>query len=249
MAKKKQNGRLFVIITVVATVVLVPVSYMILSAMGERAGVEFSPDDFTMRSFNYCRLPLVGWTKRGIEYRNFPNDSAETLIADDWVRASGRTPKRWHLVSESGSTTASSGRKTSVECDARFLTKYFDFVSSEGENYIMKWTDDHPKAGKVFWPLIAELARDDLYLPVPDIMEFALEYPKMDDPDQFNAELKQLVADAWFEAAKSDQLNNRHQSATRRFDVAIRIGGGHLRAQQAKVKSQAAVSDGKDQSP
>jgi len=203
MAKKKQNGRIFVIITVVTTVVLIAVSYFVLPAMGERSGVEFSPDDFTCRRFNYCRLPLLNWTLRGIEYHKFQNDSAKTLIDDDWIRVSGRTPKRWHLVSENGSTHGD-GKNSSVECDARFLTKYFDFNDNEDENYIMKWTEDHPQAGKVFWPLIAEMARDSLYLPIPEIMEFAIEYPKIDDPDQFNAELEQLVADAWFE--------NRHDS-------------------------------------
>ncbi len=250
MAKKKQNGRLFVIITVVTTVVLLPITYMILSALGERSGVEFSPDDFCMRRFTYCRLPLINWTKRGIEYDDVPSESFQVLIDDDWIRASGRTPKRWHLVrATSGFDGSNHGKHSSTECDARFLTKYLNFTNSDGENYIMKWTDDHPKAAKVFWPLIAEMARDSLYLPIPQVMEFAIDFPKMEKTEQFNSELEQLVADAWFEAAKTDQLNGRHERAIKRFDVAIRIGGEHPAAEKAKVESATVVNNGENQTP
>ncbi len=245
--KKKKNGRLFVIITVLATIVIVPIAFMTLSAKGEKAGVEFSPDDFTMRSFNYCRLPLVNWTLRGIERKDVINLSATTLIDDDWVRATGRTPKRWHLVSENG-VDFSSYQKASAECDARFLTKYFDFANSDGENIIINWTDDHPKPAKAFWPLIAEMARGSLYLPIPELMEFVLDYEINNNTAVFIADLEQKVADAWYEAAKSDQLNGKHKRAITRFDNAIRISGGHSPSEQAKAVSQAA-NNGEDQSP
>jgi hypothetical protein len=249
MAKKKQNGPLFVIIAVF-TVLLLVASFFILSAMGERSGVEFSPDDFTMRRFTYCRLPLINWTKRGIEYDAVPTESFQVLIDDDWIRASGRTPKRWHLVrATSGFDSSTGGKNSPPECDARFLTKYLELTNTDGENYIMKWTDDHPKAAKVFWPLIAELARDNLYLPIPQLMEFAIEFPKMDDTERFNSEFEQLVANAWFEAAKTDQLNGRHERAIKRFDVAIKIGGDHPEAEQLKVKSSTDVYNGDDQTP
>jgi len=243
MAKKKSNGPLFVIVTVIGTVLLAMISYFILSALGERSGVEFSPDDFTMRRFDYCRFPVINWTKRGIEYRDVPTESFQVLIDDDWIRASGRTPKRWDLVSASGSTY-----KISPDCDARFLTEYLTFTNGDGENYIMKWTEDHPTPAKVFWPLIAEMARGSVYLPIPELMEFVLDY-EVDNDAEFIADLEQKVADAWYESAKSDQLNGRHERAIERFDTAIKIGGKHPRSEQAKVESQTAVNDGENQTP
>ena len=246
-SKNKHNGRVFVIVTLLATVVVIPITLMILAAIGEKSGVEFSPDDFTMRSFDYCRLPYINWTHRGIEYKNLPNSSAQILIDDGWVGVNVRTPKRWHLVSESeGQSTF----RMSADCDARFLTNYFDFTDSNGDNLIMKWTNDHQKPAKAFWPLIAEMARDRLYLPIPDLMEFVLDYQINDTlTEKFVAELEQKVGDAWFEAARSDQLKGNHQRALTRFDNAIRISGTHPQAEQAKAESESAVDRGEDQSP
>ena len=98
--KKKPKGRMFVIVTTLVTVVVCLLSYLFLIAVGEKAGVEFSPDDFSFRKFNYCKLPLLNWTHRGIEYKPHSNSTAETLMDDDWIRPTGRNPKRWHLVAE-----------------------------------------------------------------------------------------------------------------------------------------------------
>ncbi|QEG25275.1 hypothetical protein [Mariniblastus fucicola] len=242
MAKKKQrNGRLFVIITVISTIIIVPLTYAILSAYGEKSGIEFSPDDFSMRRFNYCNFPIVNWTRRGIKYTDVENGTALMLIDDDWIRETGRTPKRWHLVSENGGNFSTT-RKISADCDARFLTNYFDLSNNEGEIYVSKWTDDNPDSAKIFWPLIAEMARDDLYLPIPELIEFVLDYPDPDKDDEFPVKLRKRVADAWYQAGLTDQLNGSHEKATARFDMAIATGEGHERAEQAKLDSESASS-------
>lgn len=238
MAKKKQrNGQLFTVILIVSIVVALPITYWILAAYGEKSGVEFSPDDFSMRSFDYCNLPYVNWTHRGIKYQKMSNAMADTLLADDWIRATGRTPKRWHLVSESGGAFSS---KTSAACDARFLTNYFDQISSEGENQVSKWTDENPESAKIFWPIIADMARDDLYLPIPQLMEFVLKYKEPDVADMFQPELEDLVAEAWYQAGITDQLNGNHKRAIKRFDAAVESCGEHYLASKAKKESESA---------
>ena len=190
-----------------------------------------------MRSFNYRKLPYLNWTHRGIEYHKISNPMAETLIADDWIRATGRTQKRWHLVSESGNSDYST---PPAECDARFLTRYFDLTNNEGVNHVQKWTEDNPHSAKIFWPLIAEMARDELYLPIPELMEFVLKYEKADIADLFQPELEELVAEAWYQAGLTDQLNGNHERAIRRFDTAIESCGEHELALLAKQKSESA---------
>lgn len=239
MAKKKtHNGRLLAIIGLIATVITLVIAFWILSAMGEKSGVEFSPDDFSMRSFNYCNLPIINWTRRGIKHVDYSNSTATTLVADGWIRKTGRTPKRWHLVSENGGFSSTS--KISTACDARFLTDYFDFTNGEGENTIAKWTDDNPTSAKVYWPLIADMARDKLYLPIPGLMEFVLDYPEPDKDGKFAVELMDQVADAWYQGGMTDQLNGRHDRAIERFDIALSHDADHPLAEAAKATSEAA---------
>jgi len=239
MAKKKtQTGRLLLIIALIATAFVAVISFFILSAIGAKSGVEFSPDDFTMRRFDYCNLPIINWTRRGIKYVDVPDSTAETLIADGWIRKTGRVEKRWHLVSESGGW--SSSFKIPTDCDARFLTDYFDYTNSDGENSVNKWNNDNPISAKEYWPLIADMARQDLYLPIPGLMEFILEYPEPDKDSEFLAELSKRVADAWYQGGMTDQLNGRHERAIERFDLALSKDSDHPLAEAAKATSEAA---------
>jgi len=239
MAKKKtHNGRLFVIVAVIVTVIGVPIAFLTLSAYGEKSGVEFSPDDFSMRRFDYCNLPYINWTRRGIKYVDYTDAIASTLVADGWIRRTGRTPKRWHLISESGSNF--SGTRVPAACDARFLTDYFSFSNRDGENSVSQWTDENPNAAKVFWPEIAEMARDELYLPIPNVMEFILDYYKPDEDDDFQDELMEQIADAWYQGGMTDQLVGRHERAIERFDIAISKNSDHPHAEAAKATSEAA---------
>lgn len=236
--KKKQNGRLFVILLVIATIILVPATLQILSIYGEKSGVEFSPDDFTFRRFDYCKLPVINWTRRGIKYSKLDNGTAEMLVVDDWIRPTGRTPQRWHLVSESGSSISTSA--SSKECDARFLTRYFDMTDSDGVNRVVNWTDENPESAKFFWPLIAEMSRDSLYLQIPEVIEFVLAFPEPDSDDSFEFELGNEASEAWYKAGLTDQLNGRHDRAIQHFSKAIAKGvSGHKLANEARKESMA----------
>ena len=231
---KNQKGSVFVIMAVGSTVIGLPILFLIMSAMGEKTGIEFSPDDFSMRRFNYCRLPLINWTRRGIEYEDVSCPTGQTLIADDWVRVTGRIPKRWHLVSESSGYSPS---RLPEECDARFLTQYFEFTDSDGANFLMKWTNENPTSAKALWPEIAELARDKLYVPIPVLLEFAIDHPKADQDKKFVDRFNRQLSKAWLEAAKTDQLGGKHEQAISRFEKAIEIVGN-----DAEIESQKQVS-------
>jgi hypothetical protein len=235
--KKKQSGRTFVIVTVVVSLVVLPILFMLLSAWGEKSGVEFSPDDFSMRSFDYCRLPLIGWTRRGIKYKDVDNATAKMLIDDDWIRATGRNQKRWHLVSESIPALISQN-KIPAACDARFLTEYFDLSNKDGIVLVTHWTDENPDSAKLFWPMVAEMARDSLYLPMPELMQFVLNYPTPDKDESFETKLTLRVGDIWYQAAITDQLKGQHERAISRFDMAIAKNPDHADAAEAKKLSQ-----------
>jgi len=240
MAKKKKKSGLAFVITLVVSIVVVSLSFLFLKAWGEKSGTEFSPDDFAFRRFDYCRLPILNWTYRGIKYTDIKNTVGDTLLADDWIRKTGRDPKRWHLVREKASGFGSSLH--SLDCDAHFLTDYFDMYEDEGDNRIALWNDAQPKSAKIFWPLLAEMARGSLYLQIPEVMEFALEYPDADKSDLFEQELKEQISEAWYQGGLTDKTNGRHKRAIERFEKAMALGkNGHQAAATAKSES-AAVS-------
>ena len=155
-------------------------SVLVLGAIwfswGMRSGVEFSPDDFTRRSFSYNKDPLFGFVFVGREYVTRTTDLETELISDGWIKPLIRTKKQWHLVSDSRSNS----ELVSSDCDARFLTNYLDRTNSDFENIWTVWNRDHPKLAKVFWPVVAEMARDEMYLLLPDLMQFADNYNSKD---------------------------------------------------------------------
>lgn len=221
----------------IIALIVFPILFMVLSAWGEKSGVEFSPDDFSMRSFDYCRLPLIGWTRRGIKYKDVDNATAEMLISDDWIRATGRNPKRWHLVSESIPALISQNRAPAA-CDARFLTTYFDLTDKDGNVQVVHWTDENPESAKIFWPIIAEMARDSLYLPIPELIQFVVNYPKPDKDETFEDKLNERVGEIWYQAGMTDQLKGQHERAIERFDMAIAKNPAHIEAAEAKKQSE-----------
>jgi len=139
--------------------------FLVGLAAGSVSGTEFSPDNFSMRSFRYTRLPLVGWTIRGRRFDDI--DLSVDLIQDGFI-----TPqpiKQWHLVSE-GSFSSNN-----QNCDARFLIQLLNLkTSSDLSSYWIEWNEKYPDHAKTFWPLVAELARDELYLVLPELVEIPI---------------------------------------------------------------------------
>ena len=58
----------------------------------------------------------------------------------------------------------------------------------------------------VLWPIVAEMARDETYLTVNDVLTFALD-SDYSDPKDFEAALRQEVAKAYLKLSKIDFEN------------------------------------------
>lgn len=231
--KNKSSGIYFVITIMLIAVVVVPLALLYLQSRSERSGVEFCPQDFTARKFKYSVFPLIGTGSDGIKYFDETSETAQILIADGWIKPARTATKQWHLISEN--TTDRAGR-IPAQCDARFLTRYFDKTNpNDGISVLVSWSEAHPKMAKTYWAFIAELARNEMYLAIPELMEFALNY-RGTDATAFNQELENRVAEAYFKLGEIDQFKQQHQRAVLRFDRAIEIGN-HAEAAIARLKS------------
>ena len=181
---------------------------MYLNLWCSYSGTEFSPDDFTIRHFSYQYEPLTDWVVSGRKFEKDYSHSMPDLVTDNFIKPVFKKEKTWHLIEDNGRYL----RGYSVDSDARFL---INFLALYDENYENKWTvwnSEHPNLAPVLWPLIAEMARDKIYLTVGDVLMFALD-SEQTDPKQFKTDLHQKVAKAYLKLGKIDFENNDFESA------------------------------------
>ncbi len=203
------------------------IGFLVLMAAGNVVGVEFSPDDFSKRRFQFVRLPGLNWVVRGISYRDETSDFERSLGQKGLITTT--SPKNWHLCFEGIPELTDATQP--AECDARFLVDYLNLPHGESsfKFYWEFWNDSHPELAKIYWPMIAQLARDEMYLAVPEIMEWAIRVSSLDpvpEETHFEQELKERLAKAYQTYATIDQSMGRSERAKVRFDRANQMGLG-----------------------
>jgi hypothetical protein len=181
----------------------IPIGLIVFATRGYVSGSEFSPDDFTRRHFSYQQLPWLNWTISGIEYNDVTPELEQSLMKNGLIER--RVPptgqsKTWHLFWDARVPD-------SHGCDARFLTSYLDFsdwdaTTATSKPYWLTWNEAHPDSAKVFWPTIADLARNEMYLVIPTIMRFAMDQSD-DDAALFQTELNTFVQQGWFNVGET----------------------------------------------
>jgi hypothetical protein len=170
---------------------------------GQHGGEEFCPDTFTRRSFFYFQIPLVGIQVTPI-FRDDTTNSLENLVAGKLLTRSAAGNPRWDLV-----TALSAGARV-VRGDAQILCSYLDMTNENSGLVWQRWTDTHPEAAKVLWPRVAQLARQQLYLLVPELFELARSEA---DPEKLAEKLDQSLARQYQRlAAIQTKLGNRERA-------------------------------------
>jgi hypothetical protein len=134
---------------------------------GQHGGEEFCPDTFTRRSFFYFQIPLIGIQVTPIFRDDTTNSLENYLVAGKFLTRSAASSPRWDLV------TAFSAGSRVVRGDAQILCSYLDMADENGRLIWQRWTDTHSEAAKVLWPCVAQLARRQLYLLLPELFELA----------------------------------------------------------------------------
>ncbi len=197
---------------------------MILYSNSFRSGTEFSPDTFQTREFNYQKFPFSNWVISGVEYERYKGGCGPKLITDNWIKA--RPEKHWDLVNDS-----SVNPNKSADCDARYLVDYLqqyqysDVGNTNQTNRWLRYCDDHPKCAAVFWPIIADMARQGMYLAIPAVMEFGDKTVDEDNVEEYEAALKKEAAAAYLKFGSIDEANLDLPRALSRYKQAVEITG------------------------
>lgn len=213
---KKPSWTIRVLLGLIIVLIFGSFGFLVLLSMGFVQGEEFSPDDFSRRRFEYLRLPVLNWVLRNIEYRDLTTDFEKSLGPDGWITTTPATT--WHLYREFRDPE-------SADCDARFLVGMLT-IKSEGDEYEHfweEWNNQYPELAKPFWPLVARLARDEMYLAVPEFMQLAMDVegePAAPDAISFEKQLRKHLAEAYQKFADLDRSKGRTERALRREKTA-----------------------------
>jgi len=188
---------------IVATLGLILVVLIATFLFGQHGGEEFCPDKFTRRSFYYFQVPLLGFQVTPILRDNTTNSLENYLITHKFVTPTATDKPRWDLV------TASSAGSQLVRGDAEILCSFLDTKDDKQKSYWQVWSNTHPEAAKVLWPLIAELARQQLYLFVPELFELA---DGETDPQALAEELNRSLARQYQRLATIQEQQGNHDA-------------------------------------
>ena len=200
------------VVGILALIVL-PIIVIYLFVGGQIFGEEFSPDDFSRRQFSYNVMPLFKVTLRGIQHQNSTSAFEQSLVTGGWITVPPET-KRWHLIYDSGP------QNDSPDFDASILTSLLNESTTDGANFWQTWNDTHPKLGKILWPAVAKLARNNLYWATPDILQAAKNVTGDDDP-HFKPLLDKQVAAAFADQADILHMAGDHSKAIEFYTIAI----------------------------
>ena len=195
------------------------------------SGNEFSPDDFTARRFYYRRSPLSG-TLRSKRINKASDLQCDSIVADGHIAVVNSTPKQWDLYSENMQFS----NKLSEDFDARFLTHFLNYNSEQ-------WTVSYPEKAALLWPEVATMAREGLYLYLPEILLVAFPDHYADDGDrtieEFKSDIQTKFADAYRLAAKVAKANGDSKAEKQWIKSAQKYESGDFGNQNAEVTAEA----------
>ena len=189
---------------IVATLGLAVTVLIATLLFGQHGGEEFCPETFTRRSFLYFQIPLVGIQVTPIFRDDTTNALENYLVAGKFVTRTPTDKPRWDLV-----TSLSAGSRI-VRGDAEILCSYLDMADENRRLIWQRWSDSNPEPAKVLWPLVAQLARQQLYLLLPELFDLA---NAESDPKTLAQELDQSLTRQYGRLAEIQQrLGNRERA-------------------------------------
>lgn len=147
-----------VVILILSGLFAVP---MFLSSM-VIAGVEFCPQLFQKRDFNYLRIPGTKIRLGSTTLSPASSPSGTPVL----THLAATNPAEWQV------SKASQGGKT-TEHGPEILIGYLTATNADGANAWDDWSFKNPAHAKVLWPIVQEVAEQDLYFCVPELFRLA----------------------------------------------------------------------------
>ena len=171
------------LIALLALALMLVVLFLVVVLFGRVDGEEFAPDSFQRRRYAYYQLPIAQLPVTPISRLVSRGPLEKVLVDQNFITP--LTPlSRWDFVALK--PLSGDGRE-GREGDARILCRYLDALDEHERLYWLQWTRQHDDLARVFWPTVAELARRELYIFLPDLFRTAADAA---DPTVLRADLK-----------------------------------------------------------
>jgi hypothetical protein len=201
-------------------VLLMVFLFVVTLMFGRIGGEEFSPHDFKRRTFHYYEIPLLRIQVWPIKRFDSTGDLEAQLVKDKLIPSKTPDEPRWDLIhGYRGATPVAEG-------DAHFLTRYLEMkepvtaAKNAGSLTWLVWTKDHPELAKIFWPTIAKLAEQELYIFTPDLF---LAAAAANDAQEFEQTLQQILAAKYHDFGLAQQQLNHHEAAVELLQEAVKL--------------------------
>jgi hypothetical protein len=212
-----------------------------VSFFGHVKGEEFAPATFSRREFSYYEIPLLGLQISPIHRRDITNALESQLTRDKLVASQSVTEsgKRWDLVIARRGIEGARGRAL-AQGNARILCEYLDALDGQNVHIWLTWSTKNPELAKVVWPVVARVAREDLYIFAPDLFELAR---NARDPIELKAELDRWLVKQYLAFALTQQQLNRHEAAIELYSAVLQLVPSHADALIGRAKSLTALGN------
>lgn len=241
VVKKPGRGQFAAIVGLSLFFGLLVITY-ITFYFGYIEGQEFASDTFTRRQFYYYEIPLVGLQVTPITRSMTSNDLEVHLGSNGLVPAltSGQQSGRWDLVMATRGIIPES-RQVVGQGEARVLCECLDAQDAKNDYIWLDWTKNNTELAKVVWPAVAKLARQELYIFVPDLL---LHARAASDPKSLKTELDALLADKYLAFAQVQQQLGAHEQAIELYTEVLNHSPTSARALVGRAKSLTSLGKG-----
>lgn len=210
-ANRSSLGSRLAMIALVAVLMAGVFAYSTLE-FGLITGEEFSPFSFQRRSFWYYEVPLVGIQVSPISHDDTTGDLETYLVAQKLVAPQTLKAERWDLIQ------AHAGRTEAAQGDAAILHNYLVAGSSGKDAYWLKWTKDHPEKAKHLWSAVSQLAEQELYMLIPEVIDAAGEQT---DLVEMEKQIDTALQRQYFALATAQHQLGRHEEAVELYSEVL----------------------------
>lgn len=209
---------LFVVVGLVVTMGVVLIT---IAQYGLVTGEEFSAENFSRRQFTYYEIPMIGIQVWPIDRTDKTNDLERFLISEKLINEvkTSDAQRRWDLVLATHGS-ADGQQLVFSEGQARILSSYLDAENADKKNVWLEWSKQHQELAKVVWPIVAKLARQELYVFIPDLL---LAARGAADAAEFQQRMNRMLAEKYLDLAKTQQQLGRHELAVELFTECISL--------------------------
>jgi hypothetical protein len=197
---------------------------------GKVDGVEFSPDGFERRAYDFHRVPLLNWQVRPTSRTSITGDVERYVRSQGWIPAPGKS-RRWDAVSLTSVTGTRAG-------EASILCHYFDLRDGNGSLVWLTWSNDHPELAASLWSAVHRLALVEAYPLVPEIFELAAQ---AESKEAFQERLEGLLVRSMVALADDSFQIGRYTQAARLYRSALVLdpNNAHIRSRLAALDGRA----------